>query len=117
MGKNKVLLINTQFVEYYVSGFTNRFIGLWCYLQKNRQKHKDEIHWLTNRSLWNKYFKGQTRPGNVTIISANLRYFKITSRLVYPLYILYVYYRRRCTSIHVATSIIDSIYLVRLFNF
>lgn len=116
MNKNRVLLINTQFVEYYVSGFTNRFIGLWCYLQNKGQTHGNEIHWLTNKSLWNRYFKEKRQPSEVTIISADLRFFKYTSRLFYPLFILYIYYRRRCTSVHVATSIINSLYLVKIFN-
>lgn len=115
MKKNKVLLINTQFVELYVSGFTNRFIGLWCYLQK-REQTAGEVHWVTNQSLWNKYFKGSAKPVDVTILKANLKWFRYTSRLFYPFYILYIYYRQKCTSIHVATSIIDSLYLVRLFN-
>jgi glycosyltransferase involved in cell wall biosynthesis len=114
--KNRVLLINTQFPELYVSGFTNRFIGLWCYWKKNRESYNTVIHWLTNRSLWNKYFPGEHVPADVTVMKASLRYFKFTSRLLYPVYILYVYYRTRSTSIHVATSIINPLYLVRLFN-
>lgn len=115
MRKEKVLLINTQFVEFYVSGFTNRFIGLWCHLQKNNCAG-EKIHWVTNRSLWNKYFGEKEIPDNVSILNANLKLFKFSSRLFYPLYIIYLYYKKKCTSIHVATSIIDSIYLVRLFN-
>src|SRR5215211_4685653 len=94
--RNKILLINTQFVELYVSGFTNRFIGLWCYLQKNKQAG-GKIHWITNRSLWNKYFKGQPKPDDVTILKADLRYFKFTGRLFYPFYIIYKYYKEKCT--------------------
>jgi glycosyltransferase involved in cell wall biosynthesis len=115
MKNEKVLLINTQFVEFYVSGFTNRFIGLWCHLQKKDFAGK-KIHWVTNRSLWNKYFGEKPIPENVTILNANLKLFKFSSRLFYPFYIIYLYYRKKCTSVHVATSIIDSIYLVRLFN-
>lgn len=116
MKEEKILLINTQFVELYVSGFTNRFIGLWCFLQKNPDQQRARMHWLTNRSLWNKYFPNKPKPDDVTVMKASLKYFRYTSRLFYPFYVLYVYYRQRCTSIHVATSIIDSLYLVRLFN-
>lgn len=117
MKRNRVLLINTQFVELYISGFTNRFIGLWCHTERYPEtKALGEIHWLTNRSLWNKFFNGRKKQNSVTIMNANLKLFKFTSRLFYPFFIIYVYYRKRCTSVHVATSIIDSLYLVRLFN-
>lgn len=112
---NRILLVNTQFVEKYISGFTNRFVGLWSYLQKNPDQPA-EVHWVTNQTLWLKFFGGQTKPKNVSIIKASLKWFRYTSRLLYPFYIVYLYYRKRCTSIHVATSIIDPLYLVRLFN-
>ena len=88
MGKKKILLINTQFVELHISGFTNRFIGLWCYLNKQKEVKEEEtkIHWLTNRTLWNKFFKDKEPPSGVTVINANLRIFKYTSRLFYPLF-------------------------------
>jgi glycosyltransferase involved in cell wall biosynthesis len=115
--ETKVLLINTQFVELYVSGFTNRFIGLWCYYQKNkRHSNFGKIHWVTNRSLWTKYFNEKPIPEDVTVLKADLKYFKFTSRLLYPFYLIYLFYRKKCTSVHIATSIIDSLYLVRLFN-
>ena len=116
--RRKVLLINTQFVERFISGFTNRFVGLWCHIGKNKDAYADEpaIHWVTNRTLWNKFFPGKKPPKNVTIISADLRFFRYTSRLFYPFYILYLYYRHRCTSVHIATSIIKSVYLLRLFR-
>lgn len=118
MKKKKILLVNTQFVERYISGFTNRFIGLWCHVEKNKGLYEGEpeIHWLTNRTLWRKHFGDGPVPRNVTVISADLRYFKYTSRLFYPFFLLWVYYRNRCTSVHLATSIIKSVYLLRLFR-
>lgn len=118
MKKKKVLLVNTQLVERYISGFTNRFIGLWCHVENNKDEYKEDpsIHWITNRSLWIKYFGLRKQPSSVTIISADLTFFKFTSRLFYPLYILYIYYRHRCTSVHLATSIVKSTYLLRLFR-
>lgn len=115
--KIKILLINTQLVELYISGFTNRFMGLWCYLEKNRKSESPVVHLLTNKTLWEKIFKKEKPPSNVTVISAKLRFFKYKDRLFYPLYILYIFYSKRCTSVHVATSIIPPLYLVRLFNF
>jgi glycosyltransferase involved in cell wall biosynthesis len=90
-------------------------VGFWCYLQKREKSRSQQIHWVTNKTLWQKFFN-QPAPEGVSVLTAGLKYFRYTSRLFYPLYIIFLYYRKRCTSIHVATSIIDSLYLVRLFN-
>jgi glycosyltransferase involved in cell wall biosynthesis len=117
MRNNKILLINTLFIERYASGFTNRFIGLWCHYNQNKKSGDNcEIHWLVNKSLWSKFFPGKQLPDNVTMVSANLKYFKYTSRLFYPFYIIYLFYKKKCSSIHVATSIVDYLLLVRLLN-
>lgn len=99
-----------------MSGMTNRFVGLWCYLQ--RHPHPDfELHWLTNETLWDKFFPGVAPPPSVTLMKADLKYFKFTSRLVYPFRTLYVYYRKQCTSVHVGTTVVNPVHLARLFNF
>ena len=118
MRDKKILLINSMFVEFYISGLSNRFVGLWTYLHKNSKwNDSPEIHWLTNRSLWNKYFPNQAPPKNVTVISANLRFFKFTSRLFYPFYIIYIFYKKKCTSIHITNSVINMKYFILLFIF
>lgn len=117
MKNKKILLINSMFVEFYVSGLCNRFVGLWSYFQNKPDTTSTEIHWLTNQSLWNKYFPNQKPPSNVTIIKANLKFFKFTSRLVYPFYFIYIFYKKRCTSAHITNSVVNMKYLLRLFNF
>ncbi len=114
--KRKLLLVNSQFTELYISGMTNRFVGLWCYLQKHPAA-EFEVHWLTNKTLWDKFFPGVQPPSNVTVMKANLKRFKFTGRLFYPFYTAYVFYRRKCTSIHVGTTIVNPIYLAKVFNF
>ena len=76
-----------------------------------------DVHLLINRSLWDKFFPGQNPPKNVTVIRANLKYFKYTGRLFYPFYIVYLYYKHRCTSMHIANSIINPILFIRLVNY
>ena len=114
----KILLINTQLAELHISGLTNRFVGLWCYLQKGGSELSGSVsvHWLTNHTLWEKHFPSKLPGPNVTVIAAARRFFRFTARFFYPLYVVYLFHRLRCTSVHIATSIIHPIYLLRVLN-
>jgi glycosyltransferase involved in cell wall biosynthesis len=115
--KPKILLIHCLFAELYISGLGNRFVGFWIYLQKHKELNElADVHLLTNRSLWQKYFPNTRPPGNVTVIKASLKYFKFTSRLYYPFYIIYVYFKTRSTSIHIANSIVQPRFFIWLLN-
>jgi glycosyltransferase involved in cell wall biosynthesis len=116
MTKEKnILLITTQFTDKYISGFTNRFAGLWAYISRNDlEKH---FTFLTNDLIWQHFFKG-FKKNNVEILAIRNNFsFKFSSRLFYPLYICLLYKKNKCTSVHVSSTVIDVLHLVRVFNF
>ena len=111
MSRVKVLLINTQFIEVSLSGLTNRFTALWI---KSNKQQQPTIHLLTNKSLL-QHFNLKSRE-NVTVINLHKSIFKFTSRLYYPLFIVYVFFRHKCTSIHIGTSMVNTLLLTKIFR-
>lgn len=110
----KILLVVTAFSNLYISGYVNRFTAFWKYIVQYEDGSR--FHFLTNRTLWDKVY-ARKNNNNETIIKLRPSLVRFSIRIFYPLYIIYLYKKHKCTSVHLGPNIIDWLFTIRLLNF